>query len=222
MSEVGEGALSDSIILEKLQEFLGNQEAETSKNIQEETITIFESINNSLATGWSLLDDDFEICMMSSNAKDKFTKSFPGIDFNNVENMSMNTFQFADPRLLKIYKAQWGKVRATGNQTYCRFSHKGVELFSHMFPFNWHVFPEGTRTKEFTDSINRLNAAFDEVGFVRYGRNTHLKYGDRMEKCVMHSVSRHPTLGINEEGLNKSSHEVLSRRNVPDRTNVVA
>ena len=160
--------------------------------------------------------------MLSAGASKKFAARFPNIDFDRVENLSMDTFKFTDPRLMKIYKAQWSKVRDTGNETYCRFQHKGVELFSHMFPFNWQIFPDGPRTKEFTDSFNRLNVAFDEVGFVRYGRNSHLKYGDRMEKCVMHSVSRHPTLGINEEGLNKSSHEVLSRRNVPDRTNVVA
>lgn len=216
--------LSESDILERLVPYLatfdepkhsfanltGKLDGKNEVN-REEVVTIFESKQadkERSATGWCLLDDDCEICMMDESGLSKFARLKGGIDFSLKKNISPHSLYFARPRLYKIYSLQWQRVMASGNPQSVRFTHNGKELYSHMYPFMWRdemppVLPvmlmyRGVPWSRKPDTNAQL---LQGMGIQRCGRNHHLKHGERMNKCVMHSVSHYSQCEYIEEDM---------------------
>jgi len=192
--------LPEAVIGKKLQKFLkenksfhngctccSNFECVSKTKDKHEEIEIYENSRGSLATGWCLLDDDFEIAALANSGVKKFDSySSPAIDFSKREHISSKLLFFKEPRLISIYFRQWEKVQSTENETFVRFKHQGIELFSHMFPFMWDM------DRRIIEMRQKNHVAFLSSGFKRFGKNKDLPWGVKMNRPVMHSISRHP------------------------------
>lgn len=189
--------LPDSVVMEKLVPYLeGFNEPEAyflegvdSKANPEDVVSIFErrdhlerKSSDCASISWCVLDDDFEFCMLDDNLLARFASKSDVIDFSQVEHISPNGLYFIEPREVNIYHLQWNRVIESGNDQSVRFIHHGHELYSHMFPYVWRpVTGEDSTRKDLPEMLTRM-------GIRRFGSNSHLKRGERMTRCVMHTV----------------------------------
>jgi hypothetical protein len=208
--DVSPNHLSEEDVLERLVPYLaafdepkhplanltGKKDKKKEVNLKE-VVSIFESKRSDsggAATGWCLLDDDGEICMIDEVGKSKLRDLSRTLDLN-PEDASMSWLLFARPRMYKIYSLQWQRVMSSGNAQSVRFNHNGKELYSHMHPFMWRdgpppVIPTFRGVSWGSQPVTNTRLLKD-MGIHRSGRNRLLKYGERMNKCVMHSVSHY-------------------------------
>lgn len=227
--DVSTNHLPDSAVMEKLGRFLAKAELVIDdgacKVENQDFVKIFENTevgeNAATWTGWCLLDDDFEFCMIPDDRllheAGKSSKTNGSvIDWSSDSNISPKTMYFIEPRLVKIYYAQWLKCKNAGNETFVRFDYHDEELFSYMFPFFWE--PEedcdvsraglGSLVRDWSSNVSASNfhsqGQVEASGFRRFGANRHFKHGERMRKCVMHCVNRHPI--IEERGGGLTEH----------------